>query len=587
MRIHLLALAVVAAFVGLLPAAADAAGGTAYTWVGSSQDPNADNHSWTDARNWSPSGVPGDGDSVSIAQPDGTHCTAHVDNVPAVTLAGFNLIQSPDLCGTSINGGQITVTGTFTWDGGVLNTATTIAAGAVGTIGGTNGELNVLSQNLDVGGSLGLSGLPGTSTTPGDPGTPALRIVNPYVLHVLAGGTLTSTGDNKVTFLSCCNNPARVTNDGTVTVDGGTFEVDAVAFDQNGALTAADGGRLVSDSAPVTAGDGATYDGDGGWTIHEHSHAVFTGTQTIGSAFHLELGTLTDGSGSTLQGTATLAGSGTFDWSGATIEAALTVAHGVTVRASGAGTNNGRRILAGVDGDTPTPLTVHGRFVVDDGATIGTGPVARLVVASDGSLSLAPGASFSSGSCCVHPDRIVNHGTLTVPAGTGTALLGNVALQSDGTVVLAAGTVLQATLPVTLSGGSLEGSGTVVGDVDNVAGSVRPAGDHTGTLTVDGTYDQHKRAELDVDLAGSAGDRLAVTGAATLGGRLAAHNGGGYHPKPKDVRTVVTAASVDGNLGCVTTSGTDSTGSHAGHWKAKASGKHVKLTWADGRHTSC
>ncbi|GAA3824276.1 hypothetical protein [Nocardioides panacisoli] len=587
MRIRLLAMAVMAAFVALLPAPAHAAGGTSYTWIGSSQDPAADNHSWTDARNWSPNGVPGNGDSVSIAQPNGTHCTAHVDDVPTVTLAGFRLLQTPDLCGTSINGGQITVTGTFTWDGGVLNTATTVAAGAAGTIGGTNGELDVLSQNLDVGGTLGLSGLPGTSTTPGDPGTPALRIVNPFVLHVLPGGTLTSTGDNKVNFLSCCNNPARITNEGTVAVDGGTFEVDAVAFDQDGTISASNGGRLLSTAAPVTAGDGASYEGSGSWTIHDHSHAVLSGTQMLGPDFHLELGTPEDQAGGTLQGTAVLEGTGTFDWSGTTIEAALTVAHGVTLRASGEPPNNGRRILAGMDGSVPTPLTVHGRFVVDDGAVIGTGVHSLIEIASDGTLSLAPGSSINGDSCCVSPDQVVNHGTLVVPSGTGVADIHNEALDSDGTISLADDAVVQANLGVTLSGGTLLGAGTVAADLDNVAGKVRPAGSGTGTLTVDGGYDQGKRAELDVDLTAGAGDRLAVTGTATVGGRLAAHDAGGYHPRLKDVRTVLSAASVAGSLRCVTTSGAGSTGTHAGHWQAKASGRHVRLTWVDGRHTSC
>src|SRR3954452_10189957 len=61
-----------------VPVAAHASG-TTYTWVGNTQLAGADNHSWTDGRNWSPEGVPGDGDSVVIEQPSNSDCFAHVD----------------------------------------------------------------------------------------------------------------------------------------------------------------------------------------------------------------------------------------------------------------------------------------------------------------------------------------------------------------------------------------------------------------------------------------------------------------------------------------------------------------------------
>jgi hypothetical protein len=64
-RAYLLALPLVAALAvaGTTVPAGAATGGTSYTWVGSSQTSTADNHSWTDERNWSPQGMPGDGDS--------------------------------------------------------------------------------------------------------------------------------------------------------------------------------------------------------------------------------------------------------------------------------------------------------------------------------------------------------------------------------------------------------------------------------------------------------------------------------------------------------------------------------------------
>lgn len=522
MRIRLLAVAALAApaaLVALAPAPA-ASAAVAYTWVGSSVDPSADNHSWSDPRNWQPTGVPGDGDSVSISAPNPTHCVAHVDGVPAVTLADFSLVDNR--CGSNVHGGPITVTGTLTWDGGSLDAPTTIAAGSHGTILGTSQKQNGLVRNLDVAGTLALDGVTGKA---------ALLISNPSVLHVLPGGTLRSTGTNTVTFLSCCVNPARVTNDGTLAVDGGTLEVDAVALDQDGALVTSGGGRLLSTGAPVTAGDGATYAGDGGWTIHEHSHAVFTGTQDLGADFHLELGELTDQSDSTLGGTTMLAGAGTFDWDGGTIEASLATGPDVTVRASGAHVNNGRRILKGSDPTVtppaPASLTVHGTLVVDDGAAIGTSDRAVLTVAADGTASLAPGTELVSGACCVAPDTIVNRGRLVLPAGTDPVLLEGV------------------------------------------------------------YYRQTSGGRLDLTFASTASGRLLVHGTARLAGRLVVHDAAGYRPARHAKRTAVTGDPVKGAFGCTTTAGTGSTGPGAGHWQPKLVGGDVVVTWTAGKQTSC
>jgi hypothetical protein len=458
--------AALAAFAFATPAVASsglAGSGVSYTWIGSSGGSGGDNHSWGDQNNWSPAGVPGDGDAVTIAPPDATHCTAHVDGVPAVTLSGLSLTQPPALCGTSITGGQLTVTGSFTWNGGTLDTPTTLAAGSVGTISGSNSRLNVLSQNLDVAGFLTLSGVTGSGAS----NTGALRIVNPYVLHVLGGGTLASSGANDITFLSCCVNPAKIVNDGTISVSSGDLTVDAVQLDQHGALSASGGGRLVTSSAPITAASGASYSGSGGWLIENGAKAAFTGTQTVGSGFHVELGGLAVNAGAELGGTATFTGAGALDWTGGTIEGNLTIAHGFTVRASGAHTDNGKRVLSGQDGLSgfaPSTFTNHGTMTFDQGAGVLTASAAKLVNASDGVLSLAPGTRFDTLSCCLYPSTVANHGTLIVPTGTTTnpAVLSGVAYQSDATTSIASGRELQVqSAPSSLTSATVGAGGTL------------------------------------------------------------------------------------------------------------------------------
>src|SRR6478735_2201729 len=130
--------------VGGAPVAA--AAGSSYTWVGSSLGTGADNHSWSDGRNWSPQGVPGDGDSVLVHSPGASNCAAHVDGIPAVTLASFSLTETATLCTVSVAGGPITVTDAFTWDSGTLDTPLTLASGSVGTLTGTQGRLKQAYQ---------------------------------------------------------------------------------------------------------------------------------------------------------------------------------------------------------------------------------------------------------------------------------------------------------------------------------------------------------------------------------------------------------------------------------------------------------
>ena len=773
------------------------ASGTLYTWVGGAG--GGDNQSWSDQKNWSPStGTPGDGDSVSIAPPDAGHCTAHINLASAVTLVNFSMTSGADPgCGSSsINGGLLTVTGSFSWDGGSLNTPTTLAAGSIGQISGSTSKLNFLGQNLDVSGSLTLSGVSGSGAS----NTGALMITTDAgvgrVLHIHAGGSLISSGANDVRHLSCCNAPAKIVNDGTISVSSGDFTVDGVEIDQNGTVSASSAGRLVSNASPVTASDGASYSGSGGWLLENGTNAKFSGTQTIGSGFHVELGGLGVNAGAQLGGTATLTGAGVFDWTGGTIDSNLTIAHGMTMHASGAHTDNGKRVLAGQDGlsgNIASTFTNHGTVTFDSGAGVLTTSNAQLVNASDGSLSLAPGTQFSALGCCVNPNKVINSGKLTVPAGSSTdpAVLNGVAYQSTGTtsiasgrqlvLQLAPGTLTSATVssggrlavaaPLTVSGtitigsatsvelqtggslngtaalagsgafrwaggsisghvtvsatggtsvfgtaqkylsninggstpstlslktktsigagtstthdivnlgqstltlgsttslanfvdlyagtlvntgsltvnpgstgaanrtgsgpftnrgtvtiksgtflvtggysqtagvtnvaagsklsnvytsrsiavsgGVLEGSGTVNEGVTQTGGVLRPGGLSTGTLHITGAYSEGAKATVAIDLSSSTRDRLAVGGAVSLKGHLIARNLGTYAPHAGVKYTVITGHSLVYGLTCAITSGHNAT---SGHWSVGHTSTALTLTWKAGAHTHC
>ena len=189
-----------------VPAHAD--GSTVHTWTG-----QGDHHSWSDPGNWDV-GVPQDGDSVTIESHNGG-CSAAVDAVPTITLQDFTVTKG-DGCGSTITGGAITVDGSFDWDEGTLATPVTLAIGSTGTITGSGtGHGKTLAADLTDDATLTMSAA-------------AVTIRAPQALHVMSGAALHTTGADELDYTACCVNPARITNDGTLSVDDGTLDLDGV-----------------------------------------------------------------------------------------------------------------------------------------------------------------------------------------------------------------------------------------------------------------------------------------------------------------------------------------------------------------------
>lgn len=491
-RSILLAFALLLGFVPF-SAAAHASGGTTYTWVGSSVDPSADNHSWTDARNWNPGGVPGDGDSVVIAPPDASHCTASVDGIPSVSLVDLSVSQPPDLCGTSIHGGPITVSGTFSWNGGAVDTPLTLAAGSTGTVSATNGTRNAVWQNIEVDGSLTLDDLGGS-------GNLFFANYSALQLTIATGGTLTSTGTTEIDALSCCNAPGSIVNNGLLRVDSGRLHANNIGVDQHAQLSIASGATLDSDGGLANATAGAHYLGAGTWTIENGAKARFLGQQTLGTAFHLQLGTIGALSGAVFGGTFTINGAGTFDWSAGTLGGAVTVGKAAHLHVSGVTINNGRRQFAATDptisGTTPSKLTNHGDITVDNGAAVSMAGTTTLTNLSDGTINLAPGIAISSSSCCSSPAVIANNGGQVVVDSAATSLpvvLSSLSYQDRfGTTAIAAGQQLQLTHgPLhRLTGTHVIGGGTLqLGGATALSGHVALSDGTTVALVSGGTID--------------------------------------------------------------------------------------------------
>ena len=99
---------------------------------------------------------------------------------------------------------------------------------------------------------------------------------------------------------------------------------------------------------------------------------------------------------------------------------------------------------------------------------------------------------------------------------------------------------------MTLTGGILEGTGTVAANLTN-GGEVRP-GTSPGTLAVDGAYTQTAAGVLVAEITASGHDLLDATGVATLDGTLEVETAAGFTPSLGDTFKVVEGASRTGEF---------------------------------------
>jgi hypothetical protein len=162
-------------------------------------------------------------------------------------------------------------------------------------------------------------------------------------------------------------------------------------------------------------------------------------------------------------------------------------------------------------------------------------------------LNVQASGSFSCGAACLS-----NQGDIEIGSGT-TLLVFEGFDQTAGTTNLNGATAkLQPVgVPVVVHGGSLGGTGTVIGSVTN-GGTVSPGSPATpGTLQINGNYTQQAGGQLNARVTSSANDRLSVSGTAALAGTLAISTIG-FTPTLGQTFTVLTDASQTAQFGTVT-----------------------------------
>ncbi len=139
-------------------------------------------------------------------------------------------------------------------------------------------------------------------------------------------------------------------------------------------------------------------------------------------------------------------------------------------------------------------------------------------------------------------------------AETGPILLEKFLRQTAGQTLVRGGAITLTSSPsrfFRLEGGSLGGTNSFIGKVENTGGSVQPAEGVSGTLTIDADYIQSGTGELLIQLEGpNPGvnhDQLVVTGLADIqGGRLKVERLNNYNPPVGTSYVILTGNSVQG-----------------------------------------
>jgi hypothetical protein len=274
---------------------------------------------------------------------------------------------------------------------------------------------------------------------------------------------------------------------------------------------------------------------------------LFDGTAVFGST---SFGTVSGVNGETLM----LAGDGSV--AGPRVRS-YTLGLGTLSLTNGTGLASNYTLTGGSHTGTITPDPGNFRWVAGSGGNWdvaanwnqGVVPVGGAIVTIPdvGAPGISETIIYRSGITNVK--SIVSSERLAVSGGTLNLGVAAGDVSSIPEVKLAGGTLggngtLNVATTELLAGGVLTGSRTVVGNVNNSAGTVVP-GSSPGILTIDGNYTQGALGTLAIEIAGptpgTQHDQLVVTGNATLGGTLRVSLPGGYVPAQGATHSVVEA----------------------------------------------
>jgi hypothetical protein len=555
---------------GLTLLVANTSLGEAKTFVGSG--------SWSDPAKWDPPGVPAATDDVTIN--GGT-----VDLSTDASVATFTLTN-----GTLDGSGNLAVTGTMRWERGTIR-----GNGAVNANGGltlsTTGTLTLTEtrtlNNAGVATWMGIG---------------AINLASSAVLNNLEGATFriqTNADINGGTF----NNAGTITkelgggdgitsigatlnNSGTVTVVSGALYLGGGGT-HSGSLTAQEGAEVRftngthTVTGSVTSPDtmqfaGGTITFESGSTFSAAERTVVSATVSFNSGSQLALGEIElDGgqlilshggpietplytqTNGTLTGTDPVTVTGMMRWERGTI------------RGNGAVNANGGLTLS----TTATVMLTDTRTLNNAGVATWTG-TGTISLGTSAVLNNLEGATFRIQTNADMSGGILNNsGTLTkeLGGGDGITLITANQLNNSGLIEVLSGTLqttgeylqtagatrvnggeFRPTQTANINGGTLEGIGTVTGNIAVAGTGTASPGLSPGLLNITGSYTQSHSGRFAAEIggltAGTQFDRLAISGAATLDGRIEATLVNGFTPNVGDSFDVMAFASRTGDF---------------------------------------
>jgi hypothetical protein len=275
-RVGVCLAALAVAFIVALLLQKPAHAGEGFNWTG-----EGNGSSWTDPCNWYPEnqcqenypGKQAPDDSASIARTPSA--PAHVTLGEDVTLASLSLNGE----GVSLTGGNVTVSSSFNWTGGSLDSNITTGDLSISSIDGQ--VTKVLSGNITNNGILSLGNVPVTIGA-------GSKITNNRRFSAMEGALING--------LTCCVNPPQVINNGRFAVSdpivplpgSDQVTVDNVAFIAGGTVDTGDG-VLELRSAPSQIKTGAKFVGDGRFRITDLAEITMLGLFDVSQDTEFEL----------------------------------------------------------------------------------------------------------------------------------------------------------------------------------------------------------------------------------------------------------------------------------------------------------
>jgi hypothetical protein len=432
--------------------------------------------------------------------------------VSALTNAGtFELLQTA----------PVTLDNNLTTSGTVLLTGTS-ALTVSGNVG-NSGNLDLDVSASEGGGSLTIGGtLANTGTVQIGPTSFSLSAATVVTL----GGLTNASGAGFEVFGSASHSATLAFNSGGSGFTSNAGGVDlwyaapltlagafsnSGTFQLNGTSALTVGGGFANSGTielDVNNGDGGGSLTVGGTLANSKTVQVGNGGNTLSAATPVTLGGLTNASGASFQIFGSVSHAATLSVMAASSNAGiLSLQENVSFSTdSGVGLNNsGTLDIDTGSGDGGSTVSIGG--VLTNSGTIQIGP-------SDGSLSanitVTAGGLVNTGSISLYGGSATKQATLTIngaSSNSGSINIGAFASfivtgpfnQTSGTTILPANATLT---NVTLTGGALRGSGTILVMLHNVGGTVEadPTPTTLGTLTVNGTYIQGLSGILQADL---------------------------------------------------------------------------------------